>query len=99
MKGATIGIKGKLYEFDSFYPFVIGGVGFYGPQIEDNAKKSPFKVTFGIHFGGGGELILNRKFSLGLLAHYHNPFDIQHDMAPDVEGHYLKLLVMTLYRF
>ena len=99
LAGTAIGIKGKLYEFDSFYPFVVGGVGFYGPQLENESTKTPFKVVFGIHFGGGGELILNRKFSLGLLAHYHNPFDIQHEKAPDVEGHYFKLLVMTLYRF
>ena len=101
LAGTAIGIKAKLYDFDSLHPFIVGGVGFYGPQVEDKTKnvKSPFKIAFGIHFGGGGELILNRKFSLGLLAHYHNPFDIQHKMAPDVEGHYLKLLLMTLYRF
>ena len=99
LTGTAIGIKGKFYEFDSFYPFVVGGFGFYRPQIKDEANKSPSKVTFGVHLGGGGELILNRKFSLGLLAHYHNPFDISHEIGPNVEGFYFKLLVMTLYRF
>ena len=99
LQGATIGIKGKFYEFDSFYPFFLGGFGFYGPQIKTETIESPSKIIFGVHVGGGGELILNRNFSLGLLAHYHNPFDIHHETGPDVEGFYLKLLVMTLYRF
>ena len=99
LQGATVGIKGKFYEFDSFHPFVLGGFGFYGPQVKNEVIESPSKVVFGIHAGGGGELILNRKFSLGLLAHYHNPFDISHEMGPDVEGFYFKLLVMTFYRF
>ena len=100
LRGAAVGIKGKLYEFDSFYPFVMGGFGFYGPKTKDKEGiRSPSKVVFGIHAGGGGELILNRKFSLGLLAHYHNPFDVRHETGSAVEGFYFKLLVMTLYRF
>ena len=99
LQGTTVGIKGKFYEFDSFYPFAVGGFGFYGPRIKDEAVQSPSKIVFGIHLGGGGELILNRKFSLGLLAHYHNPFDIHHEVGSNVEGFYFKLLVMTFYRF
>ena len=99
LQGFAVGIKGKFYEFDSFYPFLMGGFGFYNPKIRDQMVKAPSKVAFGIHMGGGGELLLNRKFSLGLLAHYHNPFDIRHENGPGVEGFYFKLLVMTLYRF
>ena len=99
LQGTAVGIKGKFYEFDSFYPFLVGGFGFYAPKIKNETAESPSKVVFGIHMGGGGELILNRKFSLGLLAHYHNPFDLRHESGPLVEGFYFKLLVMTLYRF
>ena len=99
LQGLAVGIKAKLYEFDSFNPFFIGGFGFYGPKIRDELAKSPSEVVFGIHLGGGGELILNRRFSLGLLAHYHNPFDLHHEVKPAVEGFYFKLLVMMLYRF
>ena len=101
LQGVAVGIKGKLYEFDSFHPLIVGGFGFYLPQVknDDSSSKSPAKPVFGIHAGGGGELVLNRHLSLGLLAHYHNPFDVRHETIPDVEGYYLKLLVMTLYRF
>ena len=97
--GTAVGIKGKLYEFDSFHPFFLGGFGFYGPRIKEKGAKSPSKIVFGVHLGGGGELILNRKFSLGLLAHYHNPFDVRQEVGLVAEGFYFKLLVMTLYRF
>lgn len=97
------GIKAKLYNFDAFNPYVLGGLGFYLPTvtrvIEDNLKNSESKLSFGTHIGVGGELELNEKFSVGVLAHYHNPFDVKQGNDPEVEGSYYKLLFTTLYSF
>ena len=99
LQGASVGIKGKLFQYDAFHPFLLGGFGFYGPRVTSGSVASKSKVVFGTHFGAGGELRLNRKFTLGLLAHYHNPFDVRQEFGPEAEGSYLKLLITTFYRF
>ena len=97
------GIKAKLYNFDSFNPYVLGGLGFYLPAvtriISDSLKESESKLSFGTHIGLGGELELNEKVSVGVLAHYHNPFDVKQGEDPEIEGSYYKLLFTTLYSF
>ena len=97
------GIKAKLYNFDAFNPYVLGGLGFYLPTVtrvvENDLKNSESKLSFGTHIGIGGELELNEKFSVGVLAHYHNPFDVKQGDDPEVEGSYYKLLFTTLYSF
>jgi len=101
--GLNAGIKAKLYNFDSFNPYVLGGLGFYLPTvtrfIDSNLKTSESKLSFGTHIGIGGELELNEKFSVGVLAHYHNPFDVKQGNDPEVEGSYYKILFTTLYSF
>ena len=97
------GIKARLYNFDSFNPYVLGGLGFYLPslkrKIDNEIKESSSKLSFGTHIGLGGELELNDKFSVGVLAHYHNPFDVKQGKDPEIEGSYYKLLFTTLYSF
>lgn len=99
----TAGIKAKLYHFDNFTPFAVAGLGFYSPKVKrviNNALvESESKVVFGTNFGGGGELKLNDKFTAGLLAQYHNPFDVKQEVGPDVEGSYFKLLITGYYHF
>lgn len=103
LPGLALGIKAKLYQFDSFSPFIVGGLGFYRPQVTSNPGtgpvKSEAKTSFGNHFGIGAELRLNRHYSMGLLAHYHNPFDIKQELGPEIEGSYSKLLITGLYSF
>ena len=97
------GIKARLYNFDSFNPYLLGGLGFYLPslkrKIDNEIKESSAKLSFGTHIGLGGELELNDKFSVGVLAHYHNPFDVKQGKDPEIEGSYYKLLFTTLYSF
>ena len=101
--GLAAGIRGKLYNFDSFTPYVLGGLGFYLPyltrEIDGNLKETESKLSFGTHLGLGGELELNGRFSVGVLAHYHNPFDVKQGTDPEIEGSYYKLLITTLYSF
>ncbi len=103
LTGLTMGIKGKFYHFDAFSPFAIGGLGFYSPRVkrsvEGQVMKSESEIVFGNHFGMGVDLKLNDKFTVGIIGQYHNPFDIQQELGPEVEGSYFKLLITTLYTF
>ena len=99
--GTSLSIKSKLYQFDSLAPFILGGLGFYRPQSKRNVNgklvKSEAKMTFGTNVGAGVDLRLNQSYTAGVLAHYHNPFDVKQDEGPEVEGSYFKLL-LTLTR-
>ena len=105
LQGAVVGIKAKLYQFDSFYPYVLGGFGFYSPKVRRRGKstdphlESKSRLVFGTHMGAGGDLKLNRHFSFGIVGHYHNPFDVRQEFGPEVEGSYLKLLTTLSYHF
>ena len=103
LTGLAIGIKAKLYNFDNFSPFAVAGLGFYSPKVKrlinNVLVESESKVVFGTHLGGGGELELNDKFTAGLLAQYHNPFDMKQELGPEVEGSYYKLLITGYYHF
>ncbi len=62
-------------------------------ELVDTEKKT----AFGIHLGGGADLRLNDNFTVGILGHFHNPFDVKQDDGMDVEGSYFKLLITLLY--
>jgi hypothetical protein len=101
--GLALGIKGRFYQYDNFAPFVLGGFGFYQPKLKrtfgTQVISSESKIVFGNHIGLGAELKLNRKMTVGALMHLHNPFDVQQDNQPDVEGSYYKLMMTALYSF
>lgn len=99
LKGLAISIKGRPYEYDSFSPYLLGGLGFYRPQIEKNGEKSEVKNTFGINGGAGVDLRLSHKVSIGVLAQLHMPFDVKQDDMETVRGQYFKLLLTGMYLF
>lgn len=101
--GLALGIKAKTFQFDNFSPFGVGGFGFYQPKtrrlINGALVDSKTKLTFGYHLGAGADLKLNEKFTVGVMATYHNPFDVKQDDQPEVEGSYFKLMMNTFYTF
>ncbi len=103
LPGLALGIKGKFVQFDSFSPYVQGGLGFYRPKVkrivDERLVESEGKITFGINLGAGVELRLNENFKFGLLASIHNPFDIKQELGTDIEGSYSKLLLTGFYTF
>ncbi len=103
LSGLGLGIKGKLYQFDAFAPYFVGGFGFYRPTMRrrngSTLQETHGRVTFGNHVGAGADLQLNKSVSVGLLVSYHNPFDVKQDDGPEVEGSYFKLLMTTMYTF
>jgi len=103
LPGIAPGIKAKLFQFDSFSPYVLAGLGLYRPKIQRPVSgqllESEGKITFGMHFGAGVDLRLNKKFSVGFMTHLHSPFDVKQDVGNDVEGTYMKLLITGMYHF
>jgi hypothetical protein len=103
LMGLTAGIKGKFFNFDAFSPYLLGGLGFYSPKVKrtinNQLLESESKVVFGTHIGVGGDLRLNKRVTMGILAQYHNPFDVKQELGPEVEGSYFKLLITALYSF
>lgn len=99
LRGLTMSIKARSYEFDAFSPFVAGGLGFYRPQVFKNNKTSDLKNTFGMNLGAGMDLRLNNRVTVGLLTQYHLPFEVKQDDMENVRGSYFKLLLTTMYLF
>ena len=103
INGLALSIKGKFFQFDSFAPFVLGGLGFYMPKqkriIDGQIRESESKITLGTNVGIGTELELNRHFKLWLIIHHHNPFDIKQEVGTEIEGRYTKLLMAGFYTF
>lgn len=103
MTGLALGIKGRFYQYDNFSPFLVGGFGFYRPKLKrmigQNLENSEGKFTFGMHFGAGAELVLNDRVTVGTILHFHNPFSVQQDNQPEVDGSYYKVLLTALYSF
>lgn len=100
LRGYTMSIKGRSYEYDAFSPFLLAGLGFYMPQIKDsNGETSKAKYTFGINAGAGIDLRLNRHMVTGIMTQFHLPFEIKQDETENVRGSYIKLLLTAMYLF
>lgn len=101
--GLNGGIKSRLFEFDNFSPFIMGGLGFYAPRAYRKAggdyEWSSQKITFGANFGGGVDLRLNDQWTVGALGQLHWPFKVEQNDGPDVKGYYFKLLLTLAYSF
>jgi opacity protein-like surface antigen len=103
IKGLALSIKGKAYQFDAFSPFFLGGFGFYEPSATRNLNgvltKTREQVVFGMNLGAGVELKLNNEWTVGVIAHYHDPFSVRQDVGGDLDGSYMKLLLLGMYTF
>ena len=103
LMGANAGIKSRLFEFDNFSPFLMGGLGFYAPKvrrvIDGDPKWSDRNTTFGLNFGGGLDLRLNDEYVIGVLGQLHWPFNKKQSDQPEVKGYYFKLLMTLTYLF
>ncbi|MBC7429293.1 MAG: outer membrane beta-barrel protein [Bacteriovorax sp.] len=103
IKGLALSIKGKGFQFDAFAPFVLGGFGFYEPQATRNIggtlTKTREQLVFGMNIGAGVELRLNSEWTVGVIAHYHDPFSVRQDINGDLDGSYMKLLILGMYTF
>lgn len=100
LMGLTGSIKARVFEYDNFSPFFLGGLGFYAPEAErNNDSDTTRKLTFGLNFGGGVDLRLNEDYVIGILAQMHWPFKVQQEEGSDLKGYYMKLLLTGMYLF
>ena len=103
LPGLALGIKSKFFQFDGFSPYVVAGLGFYRPyatrDLNGTFVETDKKLVFGSHFGVGTDLALNDEVAVGILAHYHNPFDVKQEVGGDLEGSYFKLMFTLYYYF
>jgi len=99
VRGLALAIKGKGFQYDAFSPFVLGGFGFYLPAAHRTEGKTRDQLVFGMNAGIGADLRLNKEASVGIIAHYHDPFDLRQESGPDLQGSYLKLLITAMYTF
>lgn len=103
VKGLALAIKGKGFQLDAFSPFILAGFGFYLPSVKRIQNGDPIEtrtqLVFGANFGAGVELRLNDQATVGVIAHYHDPFDVRLDEGPKLESSYMKLLMMASYTF
>lgn len=101
LMGLTASIKSKFFDFDNFAPYILGGLGFYRPKAHrvygGVGQDTEAKYTFGFNLGAGVDLRLNEKYSLGILGHYHNPFEVEQDNQSDLDGQYFKLMLLLMY--
>lgn len=102
-RALTGSIKSRLFEFDNFSPFVLGGLGFYAPRarryVGGQRKWTDQKLTFGLNFGGGVDLRLNEQWTVGAMGQLHWPFAVKQDNQSDLKGYYFKLLLTLGYTF
>ncbi len=103
LMGVNASFKANMFQFDSFTPYALGGLGFYWPKVErfinGRLTSSETKTVFGYNLGAGIDLKLNDQFSVGALLQFHNPFDADQNGAPKVEGSYTKFLLTLFYTF
>ena len=103
IKGLALAIKGKGFQFDAFSPYILGGFGFYMPTVKrmQNGVLADTRnqLVFGVNVGAGMELRLNDEVTVGVIAHYHDPFDVRLDDGSKLEASYLKLLIIASYTF
>lgn len=103
LSSTNAAIKAKLYDFDAFAPYILGGLGLYWPtakrMINNQLRTTDSSTSMGINLGTGMDLYLNKKIAAGFLIHYHYPFREKFDNQPSLEGHYMKLLITFTYSF
>ena len=98
--GLTGSIKGRVFEYDNFSPFLLGGLGFYAPQADRvGTGNTTRKLTFGLNWGGGVDLRLNDEFVIGAMLQMHWPFKVEQDEGKDLKGYYMKMLLTGMYLF
>lgn len=103
LTGVTFNIKGRLFDFDAFAPYLTGGLGMYWPRVtRSNAGtlvESEKHAVLGINAGLGADLQLNPNFSFGFATFYHQPFNVKQDSQAGINGSYLRLMATLFIHF
>jgi hypothetical protein len=61
-------------NYDTLVPFFGAGLGFYRSSI-DTGFSDGSSTAFGINFGGGLDILVLDKFTIGFVGNYHGVFN------------------------
>lgn len=96
------GMRLNLSNYDKVIPYINGGLGFYHPSRQVNNLGSNSATLFGVHAGGGADLILSPEMYFGASLNYHNLFSgTQNTPAGPVNlgGSYVNFMARVGYSF
>lgn len=107
LTGIAFDIKARLFDFDSFAPFIAGGLGLYWPKAKRlqninnvlTPTDSETKLTLGANVAVGAELDLNQNWTFGLMDSLHWPFRVKQSHQPSLGGYFNKLMLTVFYHF
>ncbi len=103
LTGMTFNIKGRMFDFDAFAPYLSGGLGMYWPRVTRirgaALVESEKQAVLGVNFGAGADLQLNDNFSFGFASFYHQPFNVKQDTQTGVNGSYLRIMATLFVHF
>ena len=72
--GVVPSIKGKLWQFDSFSPYVLAGLGFYRPQLTRYVGTAIIVILLGLYCNITTRLTSNKRLAKKLKALTSNYF-------------------------
>lgn len=96
------GVRMNLASYDRIIPYLNAGLGFYRPSIEISPNNSVSDTLFGMHFGGGANLLITKQTFFGAELNYHNIFSSTKDtsLGPvSMGGAYLNFMLQAGYTF
>ncbi len=98
----TGGVRMNLSNYDRIIPYLNAGLGFYRPSREIGPDASLSSTLFGLHAGGGANLLISKETFFGAQLNYHNMFGSSKFTTAgtmDLGGAYVDFLVHAGYTF
>ena len=96
------GMRLNLSNYDKVIPYLNGGLGFYRPSRQISNVGSTSATLFGVHVGGGADLIISQEMYFGASLNYHNLFSGNRTTATgpiDLGGSYINFMARVGYSF
>lgn len=96
------GVRLNLASYDRIIPYLNAGLGFYRPSREIGTDVNLSSTLFGLHAGGGANLLLSKETFFGAQLNYHNIFGsskLTSSGPVELGGAYVDFLVHAGYTF
>jgi len=96
------GMRLNLSNYEKVIPYLNGGLGFYRPSRQISNVGSTSATLFGVHVGGGADLIISQEMYFGASLNYHNLFSGNRTTATgpiDLGGSYINFMARVGYSF
>jgi opacity protein-like surface antigen len=97
-----VGPRLNLANYDRVIPYINGGLGFYRASRDLNAMNSISGTMFGVHVGGGADLLLTKETFFGAAMTYHQLFGTNQNttIGPiDLASNFITFMAHVGYTF